>query len=230
MRKARNCNWPTPQPNRRSNSADKRCCQRSGSTENLAPHSDNERPDHGETMNVLFRLLLTFNATSLLLLIYLVQKGLTLAVLFPCNITVATWPNMASYSLYFVVPILLTGLSILLSSRLGSDEFKQGEVESIEHANNSFLPSYLGYFFVALGISNAETLWFVYTVLFVFTYLSQALYFNPLFLLFGFEFYNIRTNNGTAIFLISKYKYKKPDEIQISKAYRINNYTFIERD
>lgn len=180
-------------------------------------------------MNVLFRTLLTFNATSLLLLIYLVQKGLTLAKLFPDFCYVASWPSYVSYLLYFSIPVLFTGLSILLSSKLGCDQFKKGEVDSIEHANNSFLPSYLGYFFVALSINNNETLIFVYGVLFIFTFLSQALYFNPLFLLFGFEFYNIKTNNGTAIFLISKFKYKRPDEIDIAKAYRINNYTFIER-
>ena len=180
-------------------------------------------------MNLLFRLLLTFNATSLLLLIFMVQKGLTLSKLLPNCTYVAAWPNMGSYLLYFCVPVLLTGLSIWLSKWLGSDEFKKGEVQSIEHANNSFLPSYLGYFFVALSIGNSETLRFVYGVLFIFTFLSQALYFNPLFLLFGFEFYNIKTKNGTTIFLISKCKYKKPDEIDIAKAYRINNYTFIER-
>ncbi|HHT1064301.1 TPA: hypothetical protein ACTYAA_003754, partial [Citrobacter freundii] len=74
-----------------------------------------------------------------------------------------------------------------------------------------------------------ETLWFVYGVLFIFTFLSQALYFNPLFLIFGYEFYNVKTKNGTAIFLISRQKYKTPSEIDISTAFRINNYTFIER-
>lgn len=180
-------------------------------------------------MNLIFRLLLTFNATSLLLLIYLVQKGVTLSKLFPAITCFLTWPNIASYLIYFSIPVLLTGLSILFSRLLGSDTFNQGEVSSIEHANNSFLPSYLGYFFVALSINGWETLGFVYGVLFIFTFLSQALYFNPLFLLYGFEFYNIKTVNGTAIFLISRCNYKKPDEIDIEKANRINNYTFIER-
>jgi len=131
--------------------------------------------------------------------------------------------------LYLLIPILSTGVSIWLSNKLGRDEFKAGEVVSIEHANNSFLPSYLGYFFVALSIGNWEALCFVYGVLFVFTFLSQALYFNPLFLLFGYEFYNITTRNGTAIFLISRQRYKRPSDIDIQMAYRINNYTFIER-
>ncbi len=180
-------------------------------------------------MNLIFRLLLTFNATSLLILIYMVQKGVTLAKLFPCSLVITAWPNFISYLIYILIPILLTGLSIWLSRFLGSDAFKKGEVESIEHANNSFLPSYLGYFFVALSVGNWETLWFVYSVLFIFTFLSQALYFNPLFLLFGFEFYNIKTVNGKSIFLISRCNYKKPDEIEITKSHRINNYTFIER-
>jgi hypothetical protein len=184
-------------------------------------------------INAAFRVLLTFNATSLLVIIFMVQTGVTLGVLLG-GVSYLGWtaalPNAVSYLFYLSIPILSTGLSIWLSKYLGKDEFKAGEVASIEHANNSFLPSYLGYFFVALSIGNLETLWFVYGVLFIFTFLSQALYFNPLFLLFGYEFYNITTKNGTAIFLISKGRYKKPDDIQIPLAYRINNYTFIERE
>ncbi|MEL4302478.1 hypothetical protein ACE02Z_12800 [Shewanella xiamenensis] len=183
-------------------------------------------------INAAFRVLLTFNATLLLVIVFLVQKGYTL-VHFLGGAAGLGWtvtlPNAVSYLFYLTIPVLSTGFSIWLSKYLGKDEFKAGEVASIEHANNSFLPSYLGYFFVALSINNCDTLWFVYGVLFVFTLLSQALYFNPLFLLFGYEFYNITTRNGTAIFLISRERYKKPDDIQIPVAYRINNYTFIER-
>jgi hypothetical protein len=92
------------------------------------------------------------------------------------------------------------------------------------------LPSYLGYFFVALSVSNWETLFFVYGVLFIFTFRSQALYFNPLFLLYGYEFYNITTTSKASIFLISRERYKVPSDIAIAKAFRINNYTFIERE
>ncbi|MDY7539167.1 hypothetical protein RGU72_12980 [Undibacterium sp. 5I1] len=196
----------------------------------MATAHANERPSDREMINIAFRLLLTFNATSLLVIVFLVQKGLTLKCVFESKPWLVQLPNVVSYVVYFCVPVLLTGLSILLSSRLGKDEFKKGTIQSIEHANNSFLPSYFGYFFVALSVGNWETLWFVYGVLFLFTFLSQALYFNPLFLIFRYEFYNIKTNSGTAIFLISRQQYKKPDEIDISVAYRINDYTFIERN
>lgn len=180
-------------------------------------------------INTAFRLLLTFNATSLLIIIFLTQKGFSLEYFFPTICWLTKIPSLASYVLYFLVPLALTGLSLLLTPYLGKDCFKKGSIESIEHANNIFLPSYLGYFFVALSIGSWETLWFVYAILFIFTFLSQALYFNPLFLIFGYEFYNIKTNNGTAIFLISRERYRRPDEIEISSANRINNYTFLER-
>lgn len=183
-------------------------------------------------MNAAFRILLTVNATSLLVIIYLVQKGYTLDILFkdvPWLSCISTFPDIASYFLYLLIPVLSTRLSIFLSRYLGKDDFKSGDIVSVEHANNSFLPSYLGYFFVALSINDADTLCFVYLVLFVFTFLSQALYFNPLFLLFGYEFYNVKTKSGAVLFLISKEKYKAPSEVLIPVAYRINNYTFIER-
>lgn len=167
-----------------------------------------------------------------MVIIFLVQKGYTLGYFFE-KIEKLNWfanlPNAASYGAYLLIPLIATWASILLSSQLGKDEFKQGETISIEYANNSFLPSYLGYFFVALSIGNCETLLFVYLLLFAFTFLSQALYFNPLFLIFGFEFYNITTKNGTTIFLISRKKFKKTDEVIISTVFRINDYTFIER-
>lgn len=180
-------------------------------------------------MNVAYRLLLTVTATSLLLIIFVVQKGYTLGYFFDKCAYLATLSSAISYILYLLIPISLSGMSIFLCRYLGKDEFKSGQVVEVEHANNSFLPSYLGYFFVALSIGSWENLFFVYGVLFVFTFLSQALYFNPLFLLFGFEFYNIKTKNGATIFLITQECYKTPGDIVIDKAYRINNYTFIER-
>jgi hypothetical protein len=180
-------------------------------------------------LNLPFRLLLTFNATSLLVIVFLVQKGYVLGYFFPTHAIAVTIPNYVSYGLYFCIPVLLTGLSLALSSSLGRDEFTAGQVESIDHANNSFLPSYLGYFFVALSVPNWETLVFVYSVLFIFTYRSQALYFNPLFLIYGYEFYNITTTARASIFLISRTAYKLPADVVITRAFRINNYTFIEK-
>nr|WP_279653814.1 hypothetical protein [Pseudomonas morbosilactucae] len=175
--------------------------------------------------------MLTFNATSLLVIVYLVQREITFGgfIADPSLPGLRTAISGLSYALYLAIPIVLTGLSLRLSRRLGSDTFQSGQVVSIEHANNSFLPSYLGYFFVALSINSFQTLVFVYLILFIFTYRSQALYFNPLFLLYGYEFYNVSTSSHVTLFLISKESFRTPKEVVIDKVYRINDYTLIDR-
>ena len=195
--------------------------------------------------NRLFRILLTINSTSLLVIIYLIKEDKQINLPISNNFLSYIEENLPdwvlnrlietldllplSYIFYLIVPIFLTYLSIIISRFLGKDSFEHSNIQDIELANNSFLPSYLGYFFVALSIPNNLTLAFVYGILFVFTFCSQALYFNPLFLLYRYDFYNITTKNGTKVFLISKRNYKRPNEVNVEIAYRINNFTFIER-
>lgn len=170
---------------------------------------------------ILLRLLLTFNATSLLIVIYQIKDPFLLTSLHGVS-------RHTFNVILLAAPVILTWLSILFCRCLGRDSFKQGQITSIEYANNAFLPSYLGYFFVALSIPNLETLVFVYLILFAFTFVSQALYFNPIFLLLGFKFYNVTTAKGTVIFLISKEEYRMPEQVEIDQARRINGYTFLE--
>lgn len=179
-------------------------------------------------MDILFRLLLTLNATSLLVLVFVAKEGLHLVSIFPAFTWLAIVPAWVSYLMYMIIPVALTKLIILVSVFLPKRNFEPGSITEIGHANNSFLPSYLGYFFVALSIPDVDVLIFVYALLFLFTYLSQALYFNPLFLVFGFQFYNIKTQNGAELFLISKENYKVPKEIDISSCRSINDYTLME--
>ncbi|HEX2549727.1 MAG TPA: hypothetical protein VHM20_07850 [Gammaproteobacteria bacterium] len=126
--------------------------------------------------------------------------------------------------------IVLTGLSLLIAQWLDKGDLKKGQVINVEYANDAFLPSYLGYTFVALDVPNAQTLYFVYGIIFVFTFLSQALYFNPVFLLYGYRFYNVTTANNVRVFLISKKKIKIPNDVNIESLLVINNFTYLDNE
>lgn len=178
-------------------------------------------------MNYIYRLLLTFNATSLILVIFLIKEEVTINHI---HEKLFALPNYVSYLIYFLIPVLLTYLSLLISKYLGNSNIAKGSIVEVENANNAFLPSYLGYFFVALSVNNCETLIFVFIILFVFTFLSQTLYFNPLFLIFGYHFYNISTNNKAKLFIITKNEINKVDDIEFTKLKRINNFTFIDKN
>lgn len=178
-------------------------------------------------INLLFRLFLAFNSTSLIIVVYVIKSGIQFNLVpkcFPVDI-----PNFAYYILLVALVIASTYLSLIISDLLSKDEIKQGAITSIESASNSFLPSYLGYFFVALDVPNSETLYFVFTIIYVFTFFSQTLYFNPVFLIFGYHFYNLTDVNQVRIFLITKKKLKALSSAEFPVLHRINDYTFIDK-
>jgi len=190
-------------------------------------------------MNILFQLLLTFNATSLIWVVYFIKSHSTIDQIFwniklnQASAIAASIPNWMGYLFVICIPIIGTIISLKLARYLDSDELVKVDnahpvIQEIELANNTFLPSYLGYFFVALSVPDFSTLIAIYGILFLFTYYSQSLYFNPLFLLFGYQFYYLKRVNNIRIFAITKQPFKDPSTIEFEDIKRINDYTFLD--
>lgn len=172
-------------------------------------------------MRFLYQLFLAFNSTYLIVVVYLVKEKYRFTIL-------NSYPRYFSWILFISIPIILTAISFLIARRLPKDQLKSTSVQEIELANNNFLPTYLGYFFVSLGVNDIQTLIVVFLIIYVFTFLSQTLYFNPILLLFGYHFYFIKTSHNIKIFLITKKKLKIPGNEGFENLKRINNYTFID--
>lgn len=169
-------------------------------------------------MNLIFKLLLTMNATSWMLIIYAVKK----------HFAVFNLPFFLCHIIFILLLALLTWLTLPLSKKFGKEELERCTEFSL--ADNEFLPVYLGYFFVSLSIEDRYVMLIVYLVVFVFTFLSQTQYFNPMYLLFGYHYYHILTPKGTQIFVISKGKViRNKTDISFKNLRRINDTTFIER-
>ncbi|ANH83092.1 hypothetical protein A8C56_20785 [Niabella ginsenosidivorans] len=172
-------------------------------------------------MKRIYQLFLAFNSTWLIVVVYLVKEKYKFNIL-------DSYPMYYSWAIFILIPIFLTALSFLIALKLPKDNLRSNSVTEIELANNNFLPTYLGYFFVSLGVNDISTLIVVFGVIYVFTYLSQTLYFNPIFLLFGYHFYFIKTTTNVKIFLITRKKLKVPGDEEFENLKRINNYTFID--
>jgi hypothetical protein len=172
-------------------------------------------------MKYLYQLFLAFNSTWLIVVVFLIKEKYL-------------FNNLQNYTIYFswaifiLIPIFLTALSFFIVRYLPKDRLAKTAIGEIELANNNFLPTYLGYFFVSLGINDISTLIVVFVIIYIFTCLSQTLYFNPIFLIFGYHFYFIKTNKNIKIFLITRKRLKAPVENGFENLRRINNYTFID--
>lgn len=172
-------------------------------------------------MKFLYRLFLAFNSTWLIAVVFFIKEKYIIYYINSLSIHI-------SWFVFISLPILLTAFSFIIASALPKDQFLRSSIVEIELANNNFLPTYLGYFFVSLGVQDVTTLIMVFSIIYVFTFLSQTLYFNPIFLLFGYHFYFVKTNYNIKIFLITRKKLKLPDEFDFVDLRRINNYTFID--
>lgn len=172
-------------------------------------------------LRFFYRFLLTLNSTILLVVVFLIKEQMVLPI-----------PHISckhiSYLIYLLGTIILSGGCLWLS-RFLSMEIISGGVKEIESANNAYLPSYLGYFFVAVSVNDVDTLIWIYIIIFLFIFNSQTLFFNPMFLLFGYKFYYISMESGMKMFVISRKEIKHLRNVKFDKIQRINDYTFIDR-
>ena len=130
--------------------------------------------------------------------------------------------------IYLLFLLLITYLLLKYTKKLKNiEEIKENTVIEIENANESFLPSYLGYFFVALSINDLQLLIIVFIIILIFVYKSQFAHFNPLLLLLGYKYYYYKIGNSKNL-LITKKILKKSEEVKISKLIRLNDFTFLD--
>ena len=167
-----------------------------------------------------FRAMLALSSSAFVGVVYFINQGILLPF-FPRQ-----YPHL-SYVVYCGLPLLLAFLCVLISRKLPSSSI-DCDLVAVEQADNSFLPSYLGYFFVALSISKITTFTYIFLIIYVFTFVSHALYFNPMFLLMGYHFYNVQAEDGNKVFLITKQEMKNYKEISFQNLRRINDYTYID--
>ena len=165
-------------------------------------------------MNLFFKFLLTVNATSWMFVIYGINK----------QIVFWKMPSFICNLLLFSLPVLLAFISIKTLSFWGRDSL--GGCQDFSLADNEFLPTYLGYFFVSLSVSNHTTMVYLYLIVFMFTFLSQTQYFNPSFMLFGYHYYYVLTERGTRVLVITKGVIRNKEDISFDNLTRINNTTY----
>ncbi|SUO94048.1 hypothetical protein [Suttonella ornithocola] len=183
-------------------------------------------------MEFLFRILLSASSVSLLPIIYYIKERrnvFSILIGYVKNHKLNFMLNDICLIAYFLIPLLLVSVVFMLIPKLSKDDINNNNIVDIENQVNHFLPTYLGYIFIALSISDDFMLWIIFFMVSLFTFISQDNYFNPIFLLFGYKFYKIKKSDGFSYLLISKLPIKKASDIEEGFVYRINNYTFIQR-
>ena len=139
-------------------------------------------------------------------------------------------------TIYVISPILLSLVTLFWVRIFCSEDSIKKSVQEVSVINNDYMPIYLGYIFVSVSIPNPDigeidllTLMVVYLLVNVFVTASRSLCFNPIFVIFGYSYYSIKTQKGTNLFVITRKKIRKSDEnIKFEKLRKITEVVYIE--
>ncbi len=171
-------------------------------------------------LKLLYRILLSFSSTVWIIVIFGFQQ----------NWHWGKCPRWGVDVILMLIPVVISFVSLKLVKPFSTIEDSRFQAAEIELADNEFLPTYLGYFFVALGINDYYVLVPVFIIILIFVCASQRHYFNPVFLFFGYHFYYVTTQRGTRILVIIKGKViNRTADLDLVTMRRINDTTFISQ-
>ena len=171
-------------------------------------------------------------STSLLPTIYFIKSEVEIFY------TQCKWVNIVlDLVLLLGVPMALSVLSLLWMKTQGKDSIKTG-VSEITPVNHEYLPVYLGYIFVSLSMPNMQdgsvqwmTLTIVYFLICLFVTCSKTLCFNPIFIVFGYGYYQVTTSNGVKVFVLTRKTIRKGGDNPIFPHLRkVNELVYIDTD
>lgn len=178
---------------------------------------------------LLTKLLLSLSSFSGVLYFYVVTRQdfpLISARQLHLGSHISFWLRNVLYIVFFgifaYVTLLLTRKAFISGDTLEVDEEKP--IESVA------VPTYIGLFVITIGLSgtNDQTSLIVLLVLFLFwTRLEKIFYFNPIWLFFGYRFYEVKSSSKNTYTLVTKRDRLKGKQ-SFGNLRRINNYTFLE--
>lgn len=186
--------------------------------------------------NALFKILCTFSSLSIALWIYAVNNCACITSLIkdilPDNefILRLLSNRYLSAIIFFALLVLLAYVCMRISrTKKSVIEIKSKDINRIEPAGEEVMLTYLGLFFYALSVKDSTTLIISFTLLCIGCFLTRRYSFNPLYLFFGYRYYNLTVGQKT-ILMISKEKIQFNDSITFNRAIKINEFTFIDTE
>lgn len=166
----------------------------------------------------------------LLVSIYLINHSITIGkILNTMGITCFSidLPNVVSYLLYIAVPFIVTHLGHKRFSKLDHADIKENNIKQIESASSFFLPTFFGYVFVGLSISNWATLLLAYIVLTILCYCAEIYLYNPIFHLLGYHFYFV-TSDKNKVLVMTKKNIRLGEHVEFNILGQVNDFTYID--
>lgn len=142
--------------------------------------------------------------------------------------------SLQMFWLWVVLIIVTFGALSWLSLKLAQGVLPDGntlQAEEIKPIESVAMPTYIGLFVIALEVSGSldaeRSLAVLFLLLILWGLFERVFYFNPVWLLFKYRFYEARSGDGNTFTVISKQRDLKGAR-DFNNLRKINEYTYLE--
>lgn len=182
------------------------------------------------TRKVILKLLLSISSFSGVLYFYVVtRQDMPIVSVNFLNLNSAT--SFPIRNLFYIAVFGAFAYATLFLSKYISASTESLEVEEEKPLESVAVPTYIGLFVIAVGLNGLDqrVSWLILLGLFLFwTRIEKIFYFNPIWLFFGYRFYEVKSINNNTYTLVTKRDRLKGKQ-SLDRLIRLNNYTFLER-
>jgi hypothetical protein len=138
-------------------------------------------------------------------------------------------PNIISYTLYLAIVVFASWLITKRFNKLEDIiDITTSEIDKISPTGDNFLASFFAYIFIGLSINNMYILIAIYAILTIMCFCTQMYLYNPVFLLFGYNYFYIKVPKGLTIMVLTKKRFGLNDKEDLKGIRRLNDYTYID--
>jgi hypothetical protein len=186
----------------------------------------------GAFIKLLTKLILTLSSFSGVIYFFVVINQFNIPYV---ELPVSLKGNSVGFIVKNISIIVALVAFSYFSLRLARLVFKSGETldaSELKPIESTAMPVYIGLFVIALGLGTDKLgqAFIVLSVLLVLWGLfERVFYFNPIWLFFGYRFYEVRTKHDNTFTLVTRRADLK-GAMEFQDLRRINNYTYLEEE
>lgn len=187
------------------------------------------------SLEFLYLVVMVVCATPLMIFIWLSKSELWY---FDAPECLGCSNKIYSLIVYFIIMVGMAWLSIFITIWTRPDNSHPNVVKDVSKSNGLYFMSSLGYLFVGISVPSVNNIgcpdWtsmmIVYIIVVILIALSKLYYYNPIYLLFGYRFYDVVTENGIVIHVITRQRiYKDSDDVRFPHLKEITDEVFVEK-
>lgn len=174
----------------------------------------------------MYKLIFIANTYLMLFVVYLINKGINITSFLRIDVALPVLDKL-SCIIYVLIPVTTTFITSLTFTKLNCDSIPQKNITKCEPIGSTFLVTFFAYIFIGLSVDSYVSLTVVYAIVILLCAKSEIYMYNPLYHLFGYNYYYVYVNESRFLVMTKKDALFKKN-VSFEKLAKISSLTYVD--